>query len=189
MKKKLFFLFLIVCLSTAGMAFAQLTPEGKITGKVVDNQGSPLPGVTVEATSPKLVGKASTVTDGNGIYRLMALPSGTYDITFSLPGFNTLVRKDIYLELSQTLALNVTLEQAAISEQVTVVGQSPMIDVKSTTKGQVMTKEIFLSLPRGRAFDSLVSTIPGVRMRIPRRAFRSTAPRAPRTCFTPTART
>ena len=76
-------------------------------------------------------------------------------------GFNTLVRKDIYLDFSQTLALNVTLEQAAISEQVTVVGQSPMIDVKSTTKGQVMTKETFLSLPRGRAFDSLVSTIPG----------------------------
>jgi len=162
MKKKLFFLFLIVCLSTAGMAFAQLTPEGKITGKVVDNQGSPLPGVTVEATSPKLVGKASTVTDGNGTYRLMALPTGTYNITFSLPGFNTLVRKDIYLELSQTLALNVTLEQTAISETVTVVGQSPMIDVKSTTKGQVMTKDIFLLLPRGRAFDSVVSTIPGV---------------------------
>jgi hypothetical protein len=162
MKKKLFFLFLIVCLSTAGMAFAQLTPEGKITGKVVDNQGSPLPGVTVEATSPKLVGKASTVTDLNGTYRLMALSSGTYDITFSLSGFNTLVRKDIYLELSQTLVLNATLEQAAISELVTVVGQSPLIDVKSTVKGQVMTKETYLSLPRGRSFDSLISTIPGV---------------------------
>jgi len=162
MKKRLFFLFLIVCLSTAGMAFAQVTPEGKIAGKVIDNQGVALPGVTVEATSPKLVGKASTVTDSNGTYRLMALPTGTYDITYSLPGFNTLVRKDIFLEFSQTLALNVTLEQAAISEQVTVVGQSPLIDVKSTVKGMTMTKDIFLSLPRGRAFDSLVSAIPGV---------------------------
>lgn len=162
MKKKLLFIFLIVCVSIAGMTFAQLTPEGKITGKVVDNQGSPLPGVTVEATSPKLVGKASTVTDGNGIFRLMALPSGTYDITYLLPGFNTLVRKDIYLDLSQTLALNATLEQSTVNEQVTVTGQAPLIDVKSTTKGQVMNKEIFLSLPRGRAFDSLISTVPGV---------------------------
>ena len=162
MKKKLFLLFLIACVSIAGTAFAQVTPEGRITGKVVDNQGSPLPGVTVEATSPKLIGKASAVTDGNGIYRIMALPSGTYDITFTLAGFNTLIRKDILLDFSQTLALNVALEQAAISEQVTVVGQAPMIDVKSTTKGSVMTKETFLSLPRGRAFDSLVSTIPGV---------------------------
>lgn len=162
MKKTQFILFLIVCLLTAGMAFAQLTPEGKITGKVIDNQRNPLPGVTVQATSPKLVGKASTTTDSNGIFRLMALPSGTYDITYSIPGFNTLVRKDIYLDLSQTLALNATLEQSTVNEQVTVVGQSPMIDVKSTTKGQVMTKETFLLLPRGRAFDSLLSTIPGV---------------------------
>jgi len=162
MKKKLLFLMLIVFVTAAGTAFAQVTPEGKITGKVIDNQGSPLPGVTVEATSPRLVGKASTVTDGNGIYRIMALPSGTYDITYSLTGFNTLVRKDVYLDFSQTLSLNVTLEQATVNEQVTVVGQAPMIDVKSTTKGQVMTKETFLSLPRGRAFDSLVSTIPGV---------------------------
>jgi hypothetical protein len=162
MKNKLLFLLLIICVLTAGTAFAQVTPEGKITGKVIDNQGSPLPGVTVEATSPKLVGKASTVTDGNGIYRIMALPSGTYNITYTLAGFDTLIRKDVTLDFSQTLALNVTLEQTTVAEQVTVVGQAPMIDVKSTTKGQVMTKETFLSLPRGRAFDSLVSTIPGV---------------------------
>ncbi len=162
MKIKLLFLLLIIFVATAGTAFAQVTPEGRITGKVLDNQGSPLPGVTVEATSPKLIGKATAVTDGNGIYRIMALPSGTYDITFTLAGFNTLVRKDILLDFSQTLALNVTLDQSAINEQVTVVGQAPMIDVKSTTKGQTMTKETFLSLPRGRAFDSLVATIPGV---------------------------
>jgi hypothetical protein len=162
MKKQLFFLFLIVCLSTAGTAFTQLTPEGRIIGKVADDQGNPLPGVTVEATSPKLVGKASTVTDLNGTYRLMALPSGTFEITYALPGFKTLIRKGIYLDLSQTMVLNETLEQAAVEEQVTVVGQSPLIDVKSTVKGMTMTKDIFLSLPRGRSFDTLISTIPGV---------------------------
>ena len=144
------------------MAFAQLTPEGKITGRVVDSQGAALPGVNVEATSARLVGKAATMTDVNGTFRLMALPSGTYDLVFSLSGFKTLNRKGIYLELSQTLSLNVTLDQATIDEQVTVVGQSPLIDVKSTVKGQVMTKEVYLSLPRGRSFDSLISTIPGV---------------------------
>jgi hypothetical protein len=144
------------------MAFAQITPEGRIIGKATDDQGNPLPGVTVEATGPRLVGIASTVTDLNGTYRLMALPSGTYEITYALPGFKTLIRKGIYLELSQTMVLNISLEQAAVEEQVTVVGQSPLIDVKSTVKGMTMTKEIFLSLPRGRSFDSLISTIPGV---------------------------
>jgi hypothetical protein len=162
MGKKSLCLTLIICFLAAGTAFGQLTPEGRITGKVVDNQGSPLPGVSVEATNPKMVGKASTITDLNGTYRLMALPSGNYEITFTIPGFKTLIRKGIYLELSQTMVLNIALEQAALEEQVTVVGQSPLIDVKSTVKGMTMVKEIFMSLPRGRSFDSLISTIPGV---------------------------
>jgi hypothetical protein len=162
MKKTLLCLGLSIVFLATGTGFAQITPEGRITGKVMDNQGNPLPGVTVEATGPKLVGKASTVTDLNGTYRLMALPSGTFDITFELSGFKTLIRKDVYLELSQTMVLNVALEQATVEEQVTVVGQAPLIDVKSTAKGMTMSKDIFLSLPRGRSFDSLVSTIPGV---------------------------
>jgi hypothetical protein len=161
MKKRLFIIALIV-LTTAGLTFAQLTPEGRINGRIVDQQGNPLPGVSVEATSPRLIGKATAVTDANGVYRLMALSSGTYEITFTLQGFKTLIRKGILLELSQTLALDVTLEEATIEEQVTVIGQSPLIDVKSTVKGQVMTKETYMSLPRGRSFDSLISTIPGV---------------------------
>ena len=162
MKHRRLVFLLVLCVSTAGMAFAQLTPTGKIIGKVVDNQGGPLPGVTSKPRATELVGKAATISDANGVYRLMALPSGTFEIVFSLSGFKTLIRKGIVLELSQTLTLNVTLEQAAVEEQVTVVGQSPLIDVKSTVKGQTMTKEIFMTLPRGRNFDSLISTIPGV---------------------------
>jgi len=162
MKKESLCLALIVCFLAAGTAFGQLTPTGRIIGKVVDNQGSPLPGVTVEATSPKLVGKASAVTDVNGTFRLMALPSGYFEITFTIPGFKTLIRKGIYLELAQTTVLNVTLEHAAVEEKITVVGQSPLIDVKSTVKGMTMAKEVFMSLPRGRNFDSLISTVPGV---------------------------
>ena len=162
MKKNFVLLLLIIGLLTTGTALAQVTAEGRILGKVADDQGAPLPGVTVEATSAKLVGKATTVTDLTGTYRLMALPTGTYDITFSLSGFKKLVRKDIFLEMTQTLVLDVMLEQAAVEEEVTVVGQAPLIDVKSTTKGQLMTKEIFMVLPRGRNFNSLVSTIPGV---------------------------
>lgn len=155
-------IFALLVLLAGGTAFAQINPEGKITGKVTDDQGNPLPGVTVEATSPKLVGKAATVTDATGTFRLLALPSGTYELVFTLPGFKTLVRKDIILQLSQTLVINVTMEPAAIEEQVTVVGQSPLIDVKSTVKGAVLTKETFLSLPRGRNFESLITTVPGV---------------------------
>ncbi|HEK84913.1 MAG TPA: carboxypeptidase regulatory-like domain-containing protein [Candidatus Aminicenantes bacterium] len=113
---------LIIFLLSGIPLLSQIMPEGQITGRVVDDQGNALPGVAVEATGSKLVGKAATVTDATGTFRLMALPSGNYEITFTLSGFKKLIRKNIYLELSQTLVLNVTMEPAAVEEEVTVVG-------------------------------------------------------------------
>jgi hypothetical protein len=164
MSKKLFTLVLLALFLTAGYTLAQQTslPQGRLTGKVIDDQGNALPGVSVEATGPTLVGKAATVTDENGVYRLFSLPSGTYRVMFVLHGFKTLIRQDIIVQLSQTITMNVTLEQSAIEEQVTVIGMSPLIDVKSTVKGMTMTKEVFMSLPRSRNFDGLLSTVPGV---------------------------
>jgi len=147
----------------ASLAMAQVTQQsGRFEGKVIDDQGNPLPGVAVEATSPKLVGKATTVTDSNGIFRLLALPSGVYEITFTLAGFKPIARRDVVLGLGQTLIINITMEPSAIEEQVTVMGEAPLVDVKSTVKGMTITKEVFENLPRGRNFDSLVTTIPGV---------------------------
>jgi len=156
-------IFAVAVLFLAGsVAFAQLVATGTMEGRVVDGQGAPLPGVSVEATSPRLVGGQSAVTDADGRYRLFSLPSGTYTLVFSLPGFRTLRREGIVTQMNQTISVNVTLEQAALEEEITVIGQSPLIDVKSTVKGQVLTKEIFMSLPRSRSFDGLLSTVPGV---------------------------
>jgi hypothetical protein len=155
--------FVLVFVMASALAMSQQGPPvGKFEGKVTDEQGNVLPGVTVEATSPKLVGKASTVTDASGVFRLFGLPSGTYEITFTLEGFKKLVRKDVIMQLQQTIILNVTLEVAAIEETVTVVGMSPLIDVKSTVRGMTITKDVFDSLPKGRNFDTLITAIPGV---------------------------
>ena len=145
----------------ASFGLAQV-PTGRVVGKVTDEQGVALPGVTVEATSPRLVGTATSITDEGGTYRLLALSSGTYTITFSMPGFKQKIRKDIILQLEQTLTLNETLSQSAVAEEITVVGQSPLIDVKSTTKGATLSKDVFMQLPRSRNFQGLLSTVPGV---------------------------
>ena len=138
------------------------TPTGKVFGTVTDEQGNPLPGVTVDASSPKLVGRISALTGMNGDYRLFALTPGTYKITFTLQGFKTVSREGIIVQIEQTIKLDVTLQMGSIEEEVTVIGQSPLIDIKSTVKGMTMTKEMFELLPRGRDFDTLVSAVPGV---------------------------
>ena len=143
------------------------TPTGKMFGTVTDEQGVALPGVAVEATSPKLVGKAAAVTDENGVYRIFALTPGLYKVAFALQGFKTVTRDGIIVELEQSVKLNVAMPPGAIEEQVTVIGQSPLIDVKSTVKGMTMTKEVFFPAPR-----------PGLRLagrRRPRRPERTPA--------------
>ena len=152
---------LLALVFLASFASAQV-PTGRIVGKVKDEGDAPLPGVAVEAESPRMVGKAATVTDETGTFRLLTLPSGAYIVTFTLQGFQRLKREGIVLQLDQTIALNVTLTQSTPAEEVTVVGRSPLIDVKSTTKGSTMTKDVFMQLPRTRNFDGLLATVPGV---------------------------
>ena len=129
---------------------------------MTDEQGTPLPGVAVEASSPKLVGKSTAVSDENGAYRLFALTPGIYKITFVLQGFKTVTREGIIVDVEQSIKLNVAMQLGALEEQVTVIGQSPLIDVKSTVKGVTMTRAVFEILPKGRDFDSLASAVPGV---------------------------
>lgn len=154
-------LLLILLLVTYGTLAAQ-TPTGKILGKVTDTDGVALPGVAVSATSPKLVGGAAAVTDAEGTFRLFALPSGTYTLTFTMDGFNTLVREDIFLQLEQTITINLQLALKTLEESITVIGQSPIIDVKSTVKGKTITRDLFMALPKGRDFTGLIGIIPGV---------------------------
>jgi hypothetical protein len=128
----------------------------------MDDQGAPLPGVSVAAKSPRLVGTSATLTDANGVYRLLALPPGTYTVTFSLPSFVEVVREGIVLQVEQALAVDVQMKPAAVSEEIVVLGQAPLIDVKSVARGSVMNAQTFNALPKGRSFDSLVTIMPGV---------------------------
>jgi len=146
----------------AGVLSAQVQTAGRITGTVQDEQGNPLPGVSVTAKSPRLVGSAATVTDANGVYRLLALPPGVYSIEFSLQGFVAVNRDAIALGVEQSLVVDVAMKPGAIEEEVVVVGQAPLIDVKSTARGSVMNAQTFSALPKGRSFDTLVTILPSV---------------------------
>jgi hypothetical protein len=159
--RRLFFPVLGVILLTVSL-FAQIPTKGNIRGTVTDEEGNSLPGVTVEATSPKFMGTATAVTDANGAYRLLSLTPGAYTITYTLQGFKTVTRGDIVIHVNETLKLDIAMEMGAIEEEITVIGQSPLIDVKSTTKGMTLTKAMFEMLPKGRNFDTLVTAVPGV---------------------------
>jgi hypothetical protein len=150
---------LAACILVPGVAFAQAS----ITGTVRDGSGGVLPGVSVEASSPALIEKVRTVvTDGAGQYRIEALRPGTYSVTFSLSGFSAVRREGIELSGSFVATVNVEMRLGALEETVTVTGVSPVVDIESTTRQQVLDADVIAAVPTGRLHTSLAVLIPGV---------------------------
>src|SRR5262245_44675238 len=113
-------------------AFAQ---SSSITGVVKDTSGAVMPGVTVEAASDVLIEKVrSAVTDGAGQYRIVDLRTGTYTVTFTLTGFNTVKREGIELPSEFVGTVNAEMQVGALSETITVAGETPIVDVQSAER-------------------------------------------------------
>ena len=148
-------------LLTMSFSYAQ-EQAGQLFGTVTDDEKSPLPGVTIEATSPKLMGMVTAVTDEMGRFRLINLTPGTYTMVFTISGFATLRREGIVVALGRTYYLNVSLNPAVIEEEITVVGESPMVDIKASGTTMEISKEMFSKLPKGRNFTSVVTIASGV---------------------------
>ena len=137
--------------------------QASITGVVKDTSGAVLPGVTVEVASPALIEKTrSTVTDGSGLYQIISLPPGTYTVTFTLTGFNTVKREGIELTGSFIASINADMKVGAISETITVTGETPLVDVQSAAVQKVVTKEVVDAIPTGRLGINLAALQPGI---------------------------
>jgi hypothetical protein len=152
---------LYLILLTSGL-FGQASISGKISGKVVDEEGNALPLVSVEATSPKLLGKAACTTDAAGNYHLLALPPGVYRISYALQDFKTVIRQDVRVHLDGSIGVDIVMPRGSPEEIALAAAPAPLIDVKSTTAGMTMANVMFGLLPRGRSFDSLVTVTPGM---------------------------
>src|SRR5262245_39756251 len=104
-KTSVFVLAMAVC---ALPASAQITP-GRLTGLVTDAQGAILPGATVSATSPSLIGVQTTSTQTDGKYLFPALPTGTYRVSIELSGFQKFTRENVQITTGQTISVDATL--------------------------------------------------------------------------------
>ena len=153
---------LCLLLTLSASALAQQT-TGTIAGRLVDAQGAAVPGVTVTGRNVQTGFVRTGVTDGEGIYRLTALPVGTYDLTAELQGFTKIESKGIVVNVGQTLDIDMTLKLATVQETVTVNADTPLIETSSSSVGGVVDVHRIESLPlNGRQFANLAATIPGV---------------------------
>ena len=116
---------------TVGSAQVQ---TGEIVGRVSDNTGAVLPGVTVTISGPALLQPQTAVTSETGSYQFVRIPIGTYAVRFELTGFKTRVYEDIRLTIGFTAELNPTMEISTVEETITVTGESPVVDTKATSR-------------------------------------------------------
>jgi hypothetical protein len=144
------------------MPLAAQEQRGSIEGIAKDSSGGVLPGVTVEAWSPAMVGVASAVSDSAGAYRFPSLPPGRYEITARLQGFTPAKATNILLELGQVLKVDLTLAVTGVAESVQVTGDAPLIDVKQNAAGADVHAEVIERIPKARDFTAIATSAPGI---------------------------
>jgi len=143
------FIFLLVF--AVGISAMAQRQTGSITGKVVDEEGVPLPGVSVTVSGSAFMGTATFTTTDEGAFRFPALPpGGDYVITAELSGFNTVKRSEIIVSVGKNVTIDIKLTAATLAEEVTVVAVTPAVDVKSSKVSVTYSNDLIKNIPVGR---------------------------------------
>jgi outer membrane receptor protein involved in Fe transport len=154
----------LALIALAGGRVSAQVEQGRLLGTAKDAQSGVLPGVTVTATSPALIGQRTAVTESDGRYLITNLPSGTYTLKFELQGFQPYIRQNIVVTQGSTLTVDSTLELASLAENVTVTGDSPMVDTTTTKVGATFSGEVLVGVPSSTDLWGNLAQTPGVRM-------------------------
>ena len=137
---------------------------GTITGVVTDAQGAVVPGCSLTVTSPVLISPQTTTTGANGVYLFTNLPPGVYTMVFELPGFGTVTRNGVVVNVARVTSVDQVVQLASVQETVTVTAESPVVDVKSNSLGTNFDNALLENIPQAREIWSTVEQVPGATM-------------------------
>ncbi len=154
-------------LLAAGLFAAWAAPAhaqaiGSIFGKVTDQSGGVLPGVTVSVTGPSLQSPLVAVTSESGTYQFPSVPIGTFTVSFELASFKKALRPNVVITTGFNAGVDQKLELGSMSEEVTISAASPVVDTKKTTTGAVFTADILEKIPTARDPWQIINMTPGV---------------------------
>src|SRR5205809_1272569 len=136
--------------------------QGGLRGSIKD-AGGIVPGVEVTLTNEKTNISRNTTTNERGEYAFSNVEPGTYQVKAVLPGYKSIDRREIPIGTQQFLTLDLTMEVGAIEENITVTGQSPIIETSNASQGTVLDSAALQTLPSpGRAAFLIGTTVPTV---------------------------
>lgn len=164
LKKPLFYLtiFIVAFILLGGEAYSQTTFV-TLEGIVTDEEGSPLPGATITVKNMETGYTKSTISREDGSYIISGIQPGKYECEVSLTGFATQIRSGMTFAVGARLSIDFILKPATIEEEVTVVAESPMVEVTKSEISAVIERKKIDSLPLyDRDFSDLTIIKAGV---------------------------
>ncbi|MGE0815829.1 MAG: TonB-dependent receptor [Vicinamibacterales bacterium] len=148
---------------SVGVPIAAGQSYSDLRGRVEDEQGSVMPGVTIVVRNQDSGQFREVVSGGDGSYLITSLNPGVYEVSAELPGFKRFIRRDVRLAVGEAQTITVRLEVGDLEETITVTGQSPLVDLTSKTVGGNVDAEELLDTPVGnRNTMSYMQLLPGV---------------------------
>src|SRR5215475_14973972 len=154
----------VACAWTIGVSSARAqAAAGEITGVVQDSGGGAVPGATVTVTNVATNQQRVVNSTADGVYTAASLPPGDYRLDIELAGFKPVRREGVRLATGEKARIDFDLTVGDIREQVTVVGDSPIVRAETASLGTVVEHEQVVQLPlNGRLFIMLAAIAPGV---------------------------
>lgn len=144
-------------------ASGQTAGFGTISGNVQDPSHASIPGAKVRILNTGTSAERDTTTTSSGDYVVDFLQPGHYEVIVSSPGFSTIDRKNLTLQVGQVLGLNIELPTGAVSANVEVNAASPVLETEKTDASQNINQNLVANLPvNGRRYDNFVLLTPNV---------------------------
>src|SRR5262245_55515852 len=156
--------FLVLVVVVVALPAAAQLQTGEIFGRVTDESGAVVAGATVTLESAALIRPLSVSSEKNGAYRFPSLPIGTYTVRFEMAGFATLIRDGIKIETGFNAEINPRLKLSAVQETLTVSGEAPVVDTRSTAIMANYNKELLEAIPSARDPWVILEQTPGMVM-------------------------
>ncbi|MGH9308407.1 MAG: carboxypeptidase regulatory-like domain-containing protein [Vicinamibacterales bacterium] len=155
---------LLVLLLIALPALAQAQDfRGAVSGRVIDESGGVLPGVTVTVTNKNTNVSSTTVTNDTGTYSLLYLTPGPYSVTAELQGFKKMMRDTVDVRLGDRLEVDFKMEVGRLEESVTVSADTPLLETRTGSAGQVIDEKQIALMPLSDGNPFVLSRLaPGV---------------------------
>ena len=161
-RRNLTVLSIIGVLLLFSLSASAQTRTGRILGQVTSSVGTPLPGVTVTASSEAVMGGSRTaVTGDTGAYRFAALPPGVYSVTVAMEGHGSQTMEGVKVGIGTTATSDFML-MAEFSDEMVVTGESPLVDTTASALTANYSADFIKDLPTTRNFYDIIAVSPGV---------------------------